>query len=89
MVCPGRATLGSGYENLVGSQKAAASFTRLLDSHTAKAKAAALPPRPPPLEKGATALARRSACPPPRVLLLHRGAGASSPRRIVNVDAVR
>ena len=96
-LCLGHATLGTGYENLVGSPGAARSFRALLNT--------VFPLKPEQEEFSATqssphelvskpsaqvgGRSNNTSCPPPSVLLLHRGHGSSAPRRVVNVDAVR
>ena len=88
------ATLGSGYENLVGSAAAADAFREAVvepllrpvttaDPGTGLASAAA-PAAAAAAAAAAAGAASRSgrSCPTPRVVLLQRGKGSSSPRRL-------
>jgi hypothetical protein len=96
-LCVGRATLGSGYENLVGSSGAARAF-RALMHRTFPAQRGDLEgsSRTPPYGfnlhlpfRTGKLNATMPGCPRASVLLLHRGHGSSAPRRVVNVAAVR
>jgi len=94
-LCLGHATIGTGYENLVGSSEAADSFRTLLgemvpsQSSQIRSSTTDLPP----INHTSTTHMRSNSdgnsCPLPRVVLLHRGHGSTAPRRVINVEAVR
>ena len=91
-LCLGHATFGTGYENLVGSSEAAASFRALLDEtfplqHTKRATPS-VPRDHSSKEPQMLIHSNVTLCPPPRVVMLQRGRGSTTPRRFANIEAV-
>jgi len=93
-LCLGLATVGSGYENTVGSKGAADSFRALVDVTVRRVKNDGLtsPAAPPPLpfeeEEEDEEEKKKVGCPQPRIVHTKRGRGSSASRAVVNREAL-
>jgi hypothetical protein len=87
--CFGKGTIGSGYENLVGSKSAATSFASMVDKYMSSVGSSSSS------SSGSTTTSNHTSyesehmhketrtCPEPSVIYLRRGSGSSSPRNVM------